>query len=236
MSTSFLCSCGDDEVKPQENGSSGSNSGGDSSGKSGTNDGHEWIDLGLPSGTLWATCNVGASSPEESGSHFAWGETQPKNRYSWSTYGYCNGSENTMVKYCNDGAYGYMGFTDNLTNLLSEDDAATANWGSEWQMPSREQIEELFNSFYTNKDWTQLNDKSGWKITSKKTGNSIFLPYAKVLITNNSWSYGSSYLSNSLCTPENDKAYVLFFNDYYTWSFRSESRCLGCSVRPVRKQ
>ena len=92
---------------------------------------YAYVDLGLPSGLLWATCNVGADNPEDYGDYFAWGETQPKDVvYYWSTYPYCNGSYNTLTKYCNNSNYGYNGFTDDLTILLPEDDAATANSGS----------------------------------------------------------------------------------------------------------
>ena len=81
----------------------------------GTYNGHDYIDLGLPSGTLWATCNVYAETPEGLGSYFAWGETTTKADYDWSTYKYCNGSENTLTKYCNDANYGYNGYSDELT-------------------------------------------------------------------------------------------------------------------------
>ena len=105
-----------------------------------------WVDLGLPSGTLWATCNVGANAPEEYGDYFAWGETQSKDYYYWDTYQYCMGSSATMTKYCNKSNYGYNGFTDNLTTLLPEDDAATANWGTDWRMPTRDEWDELFQN------------------------------------------------------------------------------------------
>ena len=100
---------------------------------------HEYVDLGLPSGLLWATCNVGADAPEDYGDYIAWGETTPKTTYNWSTYQYCMGSYNTLTKYCNKTSFGYNGFTDNLTTLLPEDDAATANWGSGWRMPTEEE-------------------------------------------------------------------------------------------------
>ena len=74
---------------------------------------HEWVDLGLPSGTLWATCNVGANAPEEYGDYFAWGETEPKEVYSWTNYKWCNGDYNTMTKYCSNSDYGANGFVDN---------------------------------------------------------------------------------------------------------------------------
>ena len=91
---------------------------------------HGFVDLGLPSGLLWATCNVGADTPEGHGDYFAWGETTTKTTYNWSTYQYCNGSRLTLTKYCSDSRFGDNGFTDDLTTLLPEDDAATANWGA----------------------------------------------------------------------------------------------------------
>ena len=136
--TSIISSCGDDD----ENVVVAPNSGGNS----GSANGHEYVDLGLPSGTLWATCNVGASKPEEYGDYFAWGETKPKSDYSWETYKWCKGSSKTMTKYCTNSKYGYNGFTDDLWELLPEDDAATVNWGSGWQTPSLAQLKELFNS------------------------------------------------------------------------------------------
>ena len=109
-------------------------------------DGHEYVDLGLPSGTLWATCNIGASKPEEYGDYFAWGETEPKDYYEWSNYKWCNGSENTLTKYCSDSDYGYNGFVDNKTELDPEDDAAYVNWGASWRMPTVEQVDELIDN------------------------------------------------------------------------------------------
>ena len=100
---------------------------------------YEYVDLGLPSGLLWATCNVGANAPEGFGDYFAWGETASKDNYDWSTYQHCNGSGSTLTKYCNDSSSGYNGFTDILTTLLPEDDAATAIWGDAWRMPTAEE-------------------------------------------------------------------------------------------------
>ena len=196
---------------------------------------HEYVDLGLPSGTLWATCNVGASSPEEYGDYFAWGETVPKDYYGWSTYKWCNGSNDTMTKYCANSSYGYNGFTDNLTELQPEDDAATANWGSPWRMPSLAQIEELNDSSYTTTVWTQLNGVYGRKVTSKSNGNSIFLPAAGSRWNdelNNAGRYGD-YWSSSLYPSYVNGAYYLYFRpDYRSWS--SGSRGNGHSVRAVR--
>ena len=118
-----------------------------------------YVDLGLPSGTLWAACNVGAVTPEDYGDYFAWGETQPKDFYDWSTYQYCNGSYNTLTKYCSDASFGYNGFSDTLSILLRENDAATANWGSDWRMPTNEEWQELYNN--TTHVWTTQNGGNG---------------------------------------------------------------------------
>ncbi len=142
---------------------------------SGVLNGHEWIDLGLPSGTLWATTNVGAINPEDYGGYYAWGETATKENYDWSTYKYCNGSYNTLTKYCNFSGYGYNGFTDNLTILETEDDAATVNWGEGWRMPTYDEMEELLNN--CTHIWTTENDISG-RLFTGPNGNSIFLPAA----------------------------------------------------------
>ncbi len=199
---------------------------------SGTIDGRDYVDLGLPSGTLWATCNVGANSPEEYGDYYAWGETEPKTTYNWSTYKYCNGSYDTMTKYC---ANSREGIVDNKTELEPSDDAATANWGSDWQMPSYEQFDELFNSSYTATTWTTLNGVSGYEITSKSNGNSIFLPAAGCRYDTSLYNAGSNggYWSRSLNTSYSSLAYVLHFysNDIDADCY---SRDYGRSVRPVR--
>ena len=89
----------------------------------------DWVDLGLPSGLLWATRNVGANSPEDYGNYFAWAETSPKSVYDWDTYIYTCGNWGDLTKYCDNSNYGCNGFTDNLTILQPGDDAATANYG-----------------------------------------------------------------------------------------------------------
>ncbi len=203
---------------------------------SGVIDGREYVDLGLPSGTLWATCNVGAESPEEYGDYFAWGETDPKYKYSWSTYKWSNGSYDTMTKYCKQSDYGYNGFTDGKTELDPEDDAAAVNWGSNWRIPSLEQIEELINSEYTTTEWTQLNGVNGRRITSHSNGNSIFLPAAGYRDDTSLSNAGSKgyYWSRLLDASESYYAcYLYFYSDYIDWNY-SYSRYYGRSVRPVR--
>ena len=193
---------------------------------------HEYVDLGLPSGTLWATCNVGASKPEEYGDYFAWGETSPKGKYDWSTYKWCDGLEFTLNKYCTNSTYG---LEDGKKELEPEDDAATVNWGSDWRMPSLDQIEELCNSDNTTTEWTTLNGVNGRLITSKANGKSLFLPAAGVRGSSSlalADSHGF-YWSRSL-SEDPTGAFILHFksdNIYSDYYWREN----GQSVRPVRK-
>ena len=198
----------------------------------GGGDDHAYVDLGLPSGLLWATCNIGAENPEDYGDYFAWGETQPKDYYDWDTYQYCNGSNNTLTKYCNNSSYGYNGFTDNLTALLPEDDAATAKWGEGWRMPTKEEFQELYNN--TASDWTTQNGVNGWLFTASN-GNSLFLPAAGYRDTNDLYHAGSHcyYWSSSLDTLRPSYAFGIDFNSLY-YSMYSNGRLSGQSVRPVR--
>ena len=196
----------------------------------------ESVDLGLPSGTLWATCNVGASSPEEYGDYFAWGETTQKSEYNWRNYKHCNGSYNTLTKYCVHSDEGYNGYTDNLAELLPEDDAATANWGSNWQMPSYEQMQELVNSEYTTTKWTTLNGVDGYKITGKN-GKSIFLPVAGCYGNVNSGISAvgevGHYWSRSIGRVYSYDARSLYFHSESIGT-NTDGRSCGFSVRPVR--
>lgn len=134
--------------------------------------GHEFVDLGLPSGTKWATCNVGATKPEEYGDYFAWGETESKDNYDWSTYKWCNGSSTTMTKYCTNSVYGTV---DNKTILELSDDAANVNWGAEWRMPTKAEYDELCSKCIW--EWTTKDGVNGYAVTGFN-GNSIFLPAA----------------------------------------------------------
>ncbi|MBQ5680671.1 MAG: Ig-like domain-containing protein [Bacteroidaceae bacterium] len=194
---------------------------------------HDYVDLGLPSGTLWATCNVGASSPEEYGDYFAWGETTTKGTYKWSTYKHSQeGSFSKVMKYCTNGS---LGTIDNKTELELSDDAAAVNLGSDWQMPSLEQFKELINSSYTTTTWTTLNGVSGYEITSKSNGNSIFLPaagYRRDTSLDDAGSYGY-YWSRSLDASNSSGAYYLGLSSSRI-ATSVLNRSYGKSVRPVR--
>ena len=193
---------------------------------------HSYVDLDLPSGILWATCNVGANSPEEFGDYFAWGETQPKDVYDWSTYQYCNSSGSTLTKYCNNPNYGYNGFTDDLTTLSPEDDAATANWGGDWRMPTYDDWEELYQN--TTHTWTTWNGVNG-RLFTASNGNSLFLPASGYFDGNSLNLVGSdgNYWPSSLFTYDPTNAWRFDFgSDFYYMYYGSRSR--GNSVRPVR--
>ena len=110
MAMALCVSCKKDNAEP----SGGNTGGGNTGGGGGGTGSHEYVDLGLPSGLLWATCNVGADSPDDYGDYFAWGETETKSDYDWDTYKWCNGSENTLTKYCTKSSYGTV---DNKTVL-----------------------------------------------------------------------------------------------------------------------
>lgn len=182
------------------------------------------IDLGLPSGTKWACCNVGAEKPENYGSYFAWGETAEKTRYYWDTYTHCDGSYST----CHDIGKDIAG---------TQYDAATVNWGSPWVMPSKEQMEELKNN--CTLEWTTENGVNGLRFTGLRftgpNGASIFLPTAGSRRGDDLYNAGSYglYWSSTLYESYTYYAWSLYFSsgasdyDYYRYN--------GRSVRPVCK-
>ena len=188
---------------------------------------HEYVDLGLS--VKWATCNVGADSPEDYGDYFAWGETKPKSDYDWDTYKWCRGDYNNLTKYCTDSDYGTV---DNKTQLDLSDDAAHVNWSGSWRMPTHDELTELREK--CSWTWTTQNGVKGYKVTSKTNGNSIFLPAAGYR------SYGSLdgggslgyYWSSSLNTVYPSGAgCVSFYSSSVYWG--SYGRYFGRSVRPV---
>ena len=191
----------------------------------------EAVDLGLS--VKWANMNVGANAPEDYGDYFAWGETEPKEVYDWSTYKYCNGSYYTLTKYNNRSSYGSV---DNKTTLKLADDAARVNWGGSWRMPTEVEQDELCN----NCTWTRTtqNGVSGYKVTSKKSGytnKSIFLPAAGYRCGSSLNLAGNSNLlfwSSSRYTDDPSHAYGLHFFAGFV-NARNNNRSHGLSVRPV---
>ena len=275
MSLSLVAfvSCSDDKDSPSnidntqtDNGSKGnstSGDGGDSNdnvsvipfSKSGTEDGHDYVDLGLPSGTKWATCNVGAATPQDYGNYYAWGETTTMEIGGWGSYKYGSGQEQ-LTKYCDVSRYGKDGFTDSKTTLDLEDDAAYVNWGGKWRMPTQAQINELFNECYWV--WTEnynnsnvkgcivykakiSNDKNKWN--NKNYPSSyilsdahIFLPAAGYRGSGGLYSAGSDgkYWATGLIRTLPYYATQFIFNSDHRYNDRCDkSRCAGLSVRAV---
>ena len=187
----------------------------------------EAVDLGLS--VKWATCNIGASSPEEYGDYFAWGETQPKDYYDWSTYKWCNGSSTTLTKYNNRSSYGTV---DNKKTLELADDAARANWGGAWRMPTDAEMTELREQCTWT--WTTLNGVNGYRVTGTN-GNSIFLPAAGYRLGSSLGSAGSYgyYWSSSLRTDYPICAYFVYFGSSNVGRGYNNRRNIGNPVRPV---
>lgn len=187
----------------------------------GTINGHEWVDLGLPSGLKWATCNVGASSPGGYGDYFAWGETQTKREYT-EAYSITFGKNVSALQ--SEGVINGKGV------LNRSYDAASDNWGSTWRMPTKAEFEELISKCKWK--WTKQNGHNGYRVTGPN-GKSIFLPAA-------GWRYGSSlynageygnYWSSTGFDDTLNAYYRIFYSGGHStyWLGRYD----GQSVRPV---
>lgn len=189
---------------------------------------HEYVDLGLPSGTLWATCNIGADKPHQLGSYFAWGETQGnKKAYNKSTYKFYINYGSTFLKY--DNSPESLG-ENSWCSLEAEDDAATANWGSEWSMPTVEQCEELLKCCEIVEK--KVKGKKGLLITGP-SGASIFLPFAGVYYKMNKLHQGEEgyYWTKDLSPKVPDIAAFLHLG---MLEIRYHERYNGYPIRPVR--
>ena len=189
---------------------------------------HEYVDLGLS--VNWATLNVGAANKEEYGHFFAWGETEPKSTYDWSSYKYCQSSSYSLTKYNTNSNYGLV---DGITTLDLEDDVAHIIWGGDWRMPTEAEFTELRNN--CTWEWTIVNGIYGYKLKSRVSGfedNSIFLPAAGALNTD-PFNVGTSgyYWTCNLVTYSYLAGY-LHFNSNFLYT-RGIDRSIGQSVRPV---
>ena len=194
----------------------------------------------LPSGTLWASCNIGAIKPKSFGDYFAWGETETKEIYNWDTYKYYESCE-VLTKYCNDPEKGLNGFSDELTMLQPADDAATAKWGEGWRTPTSDEMQELIDNC-THK-LTTKNGVYGCLFTSSN-GNSLFLPAAgyrfdvDLPVINRTYGQVKSanadgcYWTSSLYTDNPNKALKLSFNSE-SFEIDYDGRDDGYPIRPV---
>lgn len=189
----------------------------------------ESVDLGLS--INWATCNVGAKSPEDYGGYYAWGEIETKSNYDWSTYAFCERSSTTLTKYCNNSSYGNDGYSDNRITLDFDDDVAHIELGGSWRTPTKEEFEELIDNCVW--EWTKINGVKGYKITSKRNGytdNSIFLPacgFESYTHLNFAGSY-CYYWTSTLFTA--NPSYAYYFESGNT---DYKDRYCGLTIRPV---
>lgn len=192
-----------------------------------------WVDLGLPSGLLWANCNLGADSPEEYGNYYAWGEVAPKENYSQRAYVHSYGEAHGYTKYCYSASHGYDGFTDTLTLLTPSDDAATMLLGDGARMPTKEEWEELLNE--CDSRWDTQNGVKGRRFTGPN-GNRLFLPAAGER-WDDTLTYRNSvgrYWSASLWMDYPNRAWALDF-DFLSRHMYYYPREIGLSVRAVRE-
>lgn len=186
--------------------------------------GHKFVDLGLPSGLLWAETNVGASSATDAGDYFAWGETEPKTNYSWDTYKWGV----TPTKY-ND--------TDGKTVLDAEDDVATVKWGAPCRMPSYSELEELYDNCHMLSK-SDYNGVSGHLFTGPN-GNTIFLPASGGIDNETYYNRGEYgyYWSRSIPIDGVQEPVAIEFLNFYPYLYaRSLYRYYGLSVRPVTEK
>ena len=194
----------------------------------------EYVDLGLPSGTLWAVCNVGTTIPEGFGDYFAWGETSTKELYNWNNYIYGNvvNGKFELTKYCLDASYGLDGFVDSLTLLESSDDAATVRWGAEWRLPTKEEWKELYMK--TTNTHAVQNGVEGWLFMASN-GNTLFLPSAGFCLDGGPLCTGiGTYWSSSLHTDYLDRGWSFHFDFDECHVCGTYERCRGQVVRAVR--
>ena len=196
--------------------------------------GHAYVDLGLPSGTKWATINVGATSETDYGLYFAWGETEgyadaSTKAFSWDDYTLTEDGGSTFTKYNS---------TDGKTVLDLEDDAADANWGGQWHMPTEAQCQELFDNTYVTNEWVtdyQGSGINGHLFTSVSNGNTLFIPAAGNCLGGSVYGVGDDgcVWASSLSSSNVSSAWDIVFSSDGGGVYNSGDRCLGFSVRGV---
>ncbi len=203
------------------------------------------VDLGLS--VKWYSCNLGASSPEEYGLYYQWGDTQGYGLdtsdgkcFYWydtkfyTTYKWCDGSQTTLTKYNTKSDYGTV---DNITVLELEDDAARAALGDNWRLPTSVEWAELTNKSNCSWTWTTINGVNGYKVQSLKSGYTrkwIFLPAAGCRFSNSSNEVGTRgrYFSSTLAVDSPHMVRSFSFNSEHLYA-PTELRCYGLPIRPV---
>lgn len=194
----------------------------------------EFVDLGLPSGNLWATCNIGAKQTYDDGNYFAWGETtgfaEGKTEFAWKNYKYSKGTSNSLTKYCSKNVYGYNGFTDELSVLQGTDDAVSSLYGNRFCIPTKEDWDELIRECR----WSKF--QNGVLLKSKNNGSVLFLPCAGYHQGVNLYDEGSEgyYWTSTLDVDSPDDAWFVYIgngkaNDYDYY------RSSGRSIRPIMR-
>ena len=190
----------------------------------GIENGHEWVDLGFS--VKWATCNVGAAKPEDSGSYFAWGETSPQNSFSDENYKFYKKKflSREIIKYSDE---------DSNYRLDLVDDAACVNWGGKWRMPTNAEMKELKEK--CKWEWTTHGGQKGYKVTSETNGNSIFLPATGFRYKSNLYYAGSGgiYWSSSLHPADSNYALDMYFDSDGVYRDDYGDRYYGFTIRPV---
>lgn len=178
--------------------------------------GHEYVDLGLPSGTKWATCNVGAGTPSDYGDYYAWGEVKTKNSYT---------NDNCIT----------FGKQIGVIACNPTYDVACKEWGGSWRMPTKAEFQELLDENNCSQKWTVQNGQNGFMVTSKKTGNSIFIPAAGYRFGTSLYDQGA-YSGIWSATPDDysiNDAWGVSFNKGYDGDIDCGFRSYARNVRPV---
>ncbi|MBR2476393.1 MAG: hypothetical protein IKB57_07700 [Bacteroidaceae bacterium] len=201
---------------------------------------YEFVDLGLS--VKWATCNVGATIPDEYGEYFAWGEIETKDDYDSDNYKWNAGKVTTLTKYCVNPEHGNNGFVDNKTTLEPEDDVAHVKWGGSWRMPTKEEWRELCNEenciwYWKDIKYDDTYKVNGIEIVSKINGNKIFLPAAGSCNYKKNNTLGTRALYWSSTLQDDAQNYMSWNMCYYTkleeYDIVIDNRFSGLSVRPV---
>ncbi|MBR4794123.1 MAG: hypothetical protein IK038_10755 [Bacteroidaceae bacterium] len=209
-------------------------------------DGKEYqvVDLGLNSENLWAVCNMGATSPEQTGSRFAWGEVEAKEFFSWSNYRWANGDNLNITKYNNDKNHGTV---DGKLSLELADEAPAAIMGDGWRIPTSMDYGELLKPANCTKKWCKLNGVGGFLFTSVRKGyegNSIFIPLSGMLDNNSlrfegqyGWYWSNEIYYDHGAAKQYDytqaEAFLLEHSDVDNHHMDKRPRCIGLPIRPI---